>query len=171
MNFFQVLMSNMSREQLLMVMGRVADQFPRELESCLIMMPPDVNPKKPDWCVCHRCTEVEDARMRVCCRQQPCITQHPTFSRICLAPAVILICGILDYCDQFHDEPTFEPSHWRNRSYRFFILWMYGKLGHRTRRCPPACVITRIRHQFPNTDEQPYTGYESQEEFDYNDLD
>lgn len=119
----------------------------------------------PTFCVCGQCTVMDKAVMNCCCNHLDCITSHPTFKDLCLRPSVLEVAGVLNYCDQFHDEPVIENNKMRNQAYRFFILWQFGRLGHGNRRCPPSCVISRIRWKFPAPDGQ-YTGYESVDELD-----
>ena len=119
----------------------------------------------PTFCLCGQCTVLDKDVMNVCCNHTVCITSQPTFHDLCLNPSVLEVAGVLNYCDQFHDEPVVQNSKIRNQAYRFFILWQFGKLGRGNRRCPPSCVVSRIRWKFPDSDGL-YTGYESVEELD-----
>ncbi len=58
------------------------------------------------------------------------------------------------------DIPDYTPKCWRNQSYRFYTLWQHAKLSRHVRRCPPSCVVTAIRKQFPKV-EGEYADYES----------
>lgn len=99
--------------------------------------------------------------MNICCNLETCITKTKTFNDLCLNTSVIEIAGIINYCDHFHDSPTFEPRHYRDQSYRMFVLWQHGKLGKGNRVCPPACVVKAIGAKFPSAD-GTYTGYDSE---------
>ena len=164
----------MTREELLVLLGKLSDENAGDVAWAIQSMgqPPVFAriPGCPTWCTCGRCEEMEDRRMRVCCRSNPCLSLDPSFCRICLSPGVILVAGILNYAAQFHDVPTFEARHYRNRAYRFFILWQYGKLNlsRKVRRCPPSCIVRVVRQRFPAPDER-YIGYESMDEFNLDD--
>ncbi|KAK3086150.1 hypothetical protein FSP39_014353 [Pinctada imbricata] len=118
----------------------------------------------PNWCVCGRCSVLETERMNICCKKENCVTKTNIFKDMCLNENVIEIAGILNYCELFHDSPSFKQSHYRNQSYRFYVLWQYGKLGKGNRVCPPACVVSAIRSKFPSVDGS-YSGYDSGDEF------
>ena len=85
------------------------------------------------------------------------------FNDLCLKPHVIEVAGILNYVDHFHDDPDFAATRWRNASYRFFVLWMWGKLGYGNRVVVPSCCVKKIRQQFPSPDGR-YKGYMSNDE-------
>lgn len=143
------------------ILHQLADSVPRNVYLCLSPPPPNMN--RPGFCQCGNCTVHPNARMNFCCSQRPCVSRLQTFSDLCLNFATIAITGILNYATTMKDIPDFSPNIWRNQSYRFYTLWQHAKLPRQVRRCPPSCVVSTIRNQFPQT-EGEYTGYESVEE-------
>ena len=119
----------------------------------------------PTYCMCGQCIIMDRDRMNLCCNRIQCITSEATFHDLCQRASVLEVAGVLNYCDQFHEEPVMENRLIRNQAYRFFILWQFSRLGHGNRRCPPSCVVARIRWRFPAPDGY-YTGYESMGELD-----
>lgn len=116
---------------------------------------------QPHWCTCGFCCNMENSRMSFCCNMSPCITQDPVFLLI-ITPCVILIAGILNYATEHKEDARFDLAAWRYRCYRFFACWQYGVLGQgrQNRRCPPSCVVLRIRKKYPAPN-RVYTGYQS----------
>ncbi len=49
-------------------------------------------------------------------------------------------------------------SRYRYLSYRSFVSWCWGLLGRRIRVIIPACVVLRIRSEFPD-EEGHYVGF------------
>ena len=140
----------------------LAARVPREMRILLNQQIPQ-HPELAYFCICHRCAPMMRQKMEICCGQTPCITETHTFSDLCLKHTVVEIAGILNYAEHFFDLPDLSPSKFRNQSYRFFILWQYGKLGQHNRKCPPSCVVLAIRKQFPS-DDGTYLGYRSFDE-------
>lgn len=46
----------------------------------------------------------------------------------------------------------------RHLAYRCFVSWCWGWLGRKVRVVIPACVVRRIRQEFPDTEGQ-YVGF------------
>ena len=45
-------------------------------------------------------------------------------------------------------------------AYRQYTWFTHGLLGKRQRRVIPACVVNCIRQQYPEANEETYTGFE-----------
>ena len=110
---------------------------------------------QPKWCSWGICIPLESTKNNICCQPdltngQTCIVQSQTLRDMCMNPGIVEIAGIVNYSVNFHVDPTFSNSKYRNQAYRFFVIWQYGKLGMGQRRAIPACVVTHIRAIFPD---------------------
>ena len=54
---------------------------------------------------------------------------------------------------------------YRYAAYRQFTWWAHNRVGRHIRRVIPACVVKKIREEFPEPD-QNYTGFKSGNEVD-----
>ena len=145
----QEAINNLTGEQAKELLRQLSTNMPRDVHSVLLPTPdytnqPQENP--PPFCSC-----VEGAT-GICCQRTPCITTTATFNDICQKTNVIEVCGVSNYCDQFHDVPTYVPKDYRNQAYRFFTLWQHGRLGRGNRVPLPACAMGKIRWKFPQPD-------------------
>lgn len=84
----------------------------------------------PTYCMCGQCIIMDKTKMNLCTNHINCITTKYTFHDLCQRASVLEIAGVMNYCDQFHDDPIIENRVIRNQAYRFFILRQFSKLGH-----------------------------------------
>ncbi len=63
---------------------------------------------------------------------------------------------MLNLCKTKYQNQLF--SRYRYLSYRSFVIWCWGLLGCRIRVIIPACVVLRIRSEFPD-EEGHYIGF------------
>ncbi|XP_043927707.1 uncharacterized protein LOC122802053 [Protopterus annectens] len=132
------------------------------------------------WCLCGHCTIMTTERECHCCASSPraiekwrqlnsgsesntCITFHPQFETACLLPHV------LELLYRYHCmlRGRYRHAQWTNRLYRLFayrayVLWVHNnrKLGFGNRMILPACVVARIRAEFPAEEDDCYTGFQ-----------
>lgn len=152
------MIENMTLEDAKALLHNLADCSPRDVHR--LMQPIEQQPAPPAFCQCGNCTDLGNARMNFCCSQLPCVAKLQTFSDLCLNFSTVAIAGILNYATTMKDIPNYSPKCWRNQAYRFYTLWQHAKLGRGNRRCPPSCVVSAIRKQFPEEDGN-YNDYES----------
>ena len=122
----------------------------------------------PKWCHCDCCIPMDNVKMNNCCmpnETNKCLSTCSDFLDLCLRPITIEVTGILNYANNFHDDPTFANKHYRHQAYIFFILWQHGHLGMHERRRIPACIVSKIRWLYPD-DNGLYTGYMSSSDID-----
>ncbi|KAL5496979.1 hypothetical protein EMCRGX_G013360 [Ephydatia muelleri] len=114
---------------------------------------PAVRLGNTSWCLCGKCSALATEPECMCCKELPhtrhlfdeegmsCISEHPEFAAACLQRFPI-------------------PNRsYRHAAYRQYILWSYNiRLGRRIRRVIPSCVVTAIRNEFPEPDNN-YVGY------------
>ena len=105
---------------------------------------PPLGEPAPDWCKCGR-QEIENK----CCGLRKCITTSRRFEKLCLDPEVLELC-IRNRADIRNDREDTSTSSFRKAAYRQFILEKYGRLGKGNRKVAPACVVTRVRRQYPS---------------------
>jgi hypothetical protein len=154
----------MDAPQLRDILKELARSNPREVAS-LLQDQHVAAVESPAYCMCNNCVNMQSDKMNVCCGQNPskCLSKSQTFHDLCLKPHTILVAGILNYADRFHDDPNYQTRFWRCEAYRFFILWQWGKLGRGNRVVIPSCCVFKIRTKFPSPD-GVYTGYQSEAE-------
>ncbi|KAG0445593.1 hypothetical protein HPB47_013602 [Ixodes persulcatus] len=126
---------------------------------------PDPSPDPDAWRLMNTawCESMPSSRECLCCREclpakaaQPegCITEHADFALVCLQPAVLRVAfWALEDADI---PPTQGDPMLRFVAYRQFVRWMWQRLGRHNRRILPACVVCRIREQFPS---DTHTGF------------
>ncbi|WAR18486.1 hypothetical protein MAR_033417 [Mya arenaria] len=128
------------------------------------------------WCLCGCCSDMQKEIDCLCCRelvaingkenneqiQLDCICNHPKFSTLCLDRDVLGVAAITvsAMMGTFLPVPVTD-TFFRLTAYRQFTLWIYGKLGRHNRRVVPACVVNKVRLQFPNLDGRDnFVGFE-----------
>ncbi|KAL1417808.1 hypothetical protein MTO96_006065 [Rhipicephalus appendiculatus] len=84
-----------------------------------------------------------------------CITRHVNFHSICFNPGVP---EAAYYAFDELDVPIEGEIHKKYRfvAYRLFIKWIWGRLGAHNRVELPACIVARVRHEFPSAS---YVGF------------
>ncbi|KAH7968392.1 hypothetical protein HPB52_008251 [Rhipicephalus sanguineus] len=117
------------------------------------------------WCFCGHCLPSTNAEENVCCRVVPevvakgnddCITRHADFSSVCLNAAVLeaTFYILADFDVQMDAELH---KKYRFVAYRLFTKWVWKRLGRHNRVVLPACVVARIRHEYPSA---TYVGFQ-----------
>ncbi|KAM4566075.1 P2X purinoceptor 7-like [Odontesthes bonariensis] len=125
-----------------------------------------------EWCHCGKCatmpTEVENiccleipqvtTRLREVEEQLPCMVDHPGLEPVCLNVYSLQNASQIYRAD--YGPLQFREIHRRYRylSCRSFVSWCWGFLGRRIRVVIPACVVLRIRSEFPD-EEGHYVGF------------
>ncbi|XP_037561720.1 P2X purinoceptor 7-like [Dermacentor silvarum] len=110
------------------------------------------------WCACGRCVASASAEENVCCRDvgevvakgtDDCITRHSHFPGICLNPGVL---EAAFYALQELGVRVEGELHEKYRvvAYRLFTKWIWKRLGRWDQVVLPACVVERIRQEFPS---------------------
>ncbi|XP_071959428.1 P2X purinoceptor 7-like [Antedon mediterranea] len=133
---------------------------------------------KEEWCQCGRCELMDTAVECLCCREienvrakmnigseneMACILDHFEFEFVCLHPAVIrtaLVARTDIRRDSIVDPIPNET--FRLQAYRQFTYWVHDRLGKAVRRVIPACVVNKIRKDFPSIDGN-YVGFKEVE--------
>ena len=111
----------------------------------------------PEWCKCGKCRSMENPVEHVCCKMRPCTTTTDVFHDICLNRHVLSVC-IIDRADFFGDDVEFSPANYRKAAYRQYIMYSHGYLGRGNRKVAPACVVWKIRDNYPAPDNH-YLGF------------
>ena len=106
---------------------------------------------------------------RVCCKEireitlkmetHVCITDHPSFERVCLDSEVLQTALVAMREVRFEDYQVPVPQRtFRLAAYHQFTWWIHTRLGRSVRQVIPACVVAYIRQQYPEESGQ-YTGF------------
>ena len=133
------------------------------MAKAVIEMPPgDHQPQPPSdgapsWCICGRCRLMPTAPENKCCRQRPCITQHPSFHSLVLDREVLIV-SIIGRREVFVDRSDYSNEGMRHAAYTQYVLWQNGYLGRGNRKVVPSCATWAIRDKYPNAD-GIYTGF------------
>lgn len=120
-------------------------------------------------CTCNNCVAMPTATERRCCQSfavcQPkldeatitCITMHEAFQVNCLNHHVLEL-SFYEYLDYNGPIGGEEPVHelYRYIAYRRYTRWLWHRLGKKTRKVIPSCVVSAIRTRFPSDE---YTGF------------
>ena len=126
------------------------------------------------WCRCGYCEIMDSPRECVCCWEleqvheialscnTACVTSIKAFEDVCLnrdvlETAIATRRIMLGKCpgDSNRGNPDF-----CRLAYSNFVHWIFKKsLGRNNRIVLPACVVTKIRKQFPNACDAPYIGF------------
>lgn len=107
-------------------------------------------------CLC--CAEVERVvEKRDSAGMYKCITEVEGFRAVCLVVDVLQTAYWHYRCVYGEEEmrKTAEEKY-RYSAYRQFVTWVYQHLGKDIRVVLPACVIRKIREEFPS---EMYTGF------------
>nr|XP_054761146.1 uncharacterized protein LOC129267461 [Lytechinus pictus] len=110
------------------------------------------------WCSCRNCPEMQTDVESLCCRElnrcrkiqtNGCIIDSKEFKVLCLDKPSLR--AFLSFRSKDHQI----PGDMGNKSYRFaaFRIWsdyLHGYMGKGVRWPLPACVVTRVRQEFPN---------------------
>ena len=121
------------------------------------------------WCTCGKCSSMATEKESICCKEvweitlkmetHVCITDHPSFERVCLDPEVLQTALVAMREVRFEDYQVPVPQRtFRLAAYRQFTWWIHTQLGRSVRRVIPACVVAYIRQQYPEESGQ-YTGF------------
>ena len=99
-----------------------------EMAKSIIEMPPE-NPQPqppsdgvPSWCICGRCRPMPTVPENKCCRQRPCITQHPTFHNLVLDREALIVC-LIACREVFVDRSDYRNEGMRFDAYTQFVLY------------------------------------------------
>lgn len=110
---------------------------------------PPLREPAPDWCKCRHCQAMAQEIENKCCGLRKCITTSRRFEKLCLDPEVLELC-IRNRADIRNDREDTSTSPFRKAAYRQFTLEKYGRLGKGNRKVAPACVVIRVRRQYPS---------------------
>ena len=123
------------------------------------------------WCSCSSCLPMPTTKESVCCKEireacdkmtqnEACITCHQAFESVCLDPDVLQTALVLVANVRFHHycQPI-QAKTYRLAAYRQFTYWIHSRLGRQVRRVIPACVVNKIRQQYPEPFGH-YSGYQ-----------
>eukprot|EP00118_Oscarella_pearsei_P001924 m.312083 g.312083 ORF g.312083 m.312083 type:complete len:137 (+) comp209694_c0_seq1:266-676(+) len=82
-----------------------------------------------------------------------CIVEHEDFTIVCLNRAVLrtALIAMSDVAAETISDPLTNRI-LRLAAYRQFVWWTHRRLGKTIRIILPACVVTRIREEFPAPD-------------------
>ncbi|XP_057302765.1 P2X purinoceptor 7-like [Hydractinia symbiolongicarpus] len=127
------------------------------------------------WCTCtccviYNCFTLVECK---CCQEffnllndklndNKCITMHKDFEILCLNRTVLETASIRHrrYQKKYNELSTYTNKEMRYTSYRQYTAWVhyYERLGKGCRVVIPACVVRKIREEFPDSDRK-YTGF------------
>ena len=79
------------------------------------------------------------------------------FHDTCLNRNVLTVC-VIDRANFFGDDVEFTPANYWKGAYRQYILYSHGYLGRGNRKVAPACVVWKIRDNYPAPDNN-YLGF------------
>lgn len=106
-------------------------------------------------CVC--CREIPEVNTRIQEEEDDeqtkitCITEHSGFSPICINRHTLRT-AYFAYRDRYGDRNDAIHERYRYVGYRQFVRWCWGHLGKNILVVLPACVVTKIRSNYPNDD-------------------
>ncbi|KAI7800479.1 putative P2X purinoceptor 7-like [Triplophysa rosa] len=104
----------------------------------------------PTECVLSRNREGNAVRTRIL--QAPtslqCMTEHSGLEYNCLS--VYTLNNINNIYRADYGPLIRRTEHFRYLAYRSFVSWCWGYLGRHVRVVIPACVVQRIRQEFPD---------------------
>nr|XP_055038358.1 P2X purinoceptor 7-like [Misgurnus anguillicaudatus] len=125
-----------------------------------------------DWCRCGKCVTMPTEAENICCLETPrvtrrlrevgehlaCMVDHPGFEPVCLNVYSLQNAGQI--CRADYGTLQLRGIHHRYRylAYRSFVSGCWGFLGCSIRVVIPACVVLRIRSEFPD-EEGHYVGF------------
>ena len=112
-------------------------------------------------CKCKRCRKVEDPKNQICCgRTDYCITEDRLFFKRCLDKDN-LDNAIGTRTDKYGLRREYTNTGYRFQAYREFVKWVAPekfKVGAE-RVPPPACVLWRVRDEYPKAAHEQYKGF------------
>ncbi|XP_033114047.1 P2X purinoceptor 7-like [Anneissia japonica] len=127
-----------------------------------------------EWCECQRCGLMPTAVECLCCHEignvvrkmnlgledeLKCIVEHFEFEFVCLHPGVIRTALVARHDVRRNQLVDPIPNEtFRLKAYRQFTYWVHDRLGKAIRRVIPACVVGRIRQEYPS-DNGAYVGF------------
>ncbi|XP_078025797.1 P2X purinoceptor 7-like [Epinephelus lanceolatus] len=131
-----------------------------------------LNQDVSQWCSCGNCRTVPTEEENVCCLEIPkvirrlhqlpeppsCMVNHPGLEPVCLN--VFSLQNVFNLYRANYGPIRLRGIEHRYRylAYRSFVSWCWGFLARRVRVVLPACVVLRIRQEFPD-EEGRYVGF------------
>lgn len=123
-------------------------------------------PTEPECICCQECGQVvnkiheiaETDGMKI--DSIKCITATQAFVSVCLNVWVLQVAW-LQFRQQYGPK-AFEGSEnakYRHIAFRQFVRWCCGFCGKNNRVIIPSCVVTRIRAQFPEPNDEEHLNY------------
>ncbi|KAG9264051.1 P2X purinoceptor 7-like, partial [Astyanax mexicanus] len=121
-------------------------------------------------CTCGNCARMPTEAENVCCKEIPpvkinirctpvsCMTLHPGLEPVCLNIYSLQNALNIYRADYGPLRDRGYERRCRHLAYRSFVSWCWGYLGRKVRVVVPACVVLRIRREFPDTEGQ-YVGF------------
>ncbi|XP_068133217.1 uncharacterized protein [Hyperolius riggenbachi] len=162
---------------------REQDNLAREIEN-LELDNTEHHEEQPidfDWCECGgNCMAMPTLHESLCCNQveaicekfdenTSCVTQLPYFI------GTFVNTESVENFYRFHPDVNGHPDdrlynrQLRKTAYRTFTVWIYGYLGKGRRKAIPACVVKKIKEQFPDP-EHLYTGFMFPHDYDASEM-
>ncbi|XP_063959126.1 P2X purinoceptor 7-like [Lytechinus pictus] len=129
---------------------------------------PDRDRKESNWwCSCGNCPVMQTDEESLCCREltrcreiqtNGCIVDSKEFKDVCLNKS--LMNTFLTFRSKDHKIlGNTENQSYRFAAYRLWSDYVHGSMGKGVRRPLPACVVTRVRQEFPE-ETGVYVGFE-----------
>lgn len=136
-----------------------------------------------DWCFCGNCSLMKTRFECYCCHESEiiknmlgnneCITEHVSFESVIINIDTLKTARYHMLLNEkySHARQTLlkEESNrvWRHVAYTQFVYWVnsWMPLGKKKRKVIPACVVNKIRDEFPESDHN-YVGFRSTEDND-----
>ncbi|XP_033107345.1 P2X purinoceptor 7-like [Anneissia japonica] len=118
-------------------------------------------PTAKECICCNEVTKINEKMEKVDMKGE-CITHHPGFRDICLNEWVLQV-AYLAYRQQYGAMaalPHSNEEQYRHVAYRNLVRFCWGYLGRENRVVLPSCAVAKIRQQFPNPENDGYTGFQ-----------
>ncbi|XP_078025266.1 P2X purinoceptor 7-like [Epinephelus lanceolatus] len=133
---------------------------------------PRMNMDISQWCSCGNCEQMPTEPENICCMEIPqvtrrlqqlpeppsCMVDHPGLEPVCLNVFSLQNALNIYRADYGPLRLRGIVHQYRYLAYRSFVSWCWGFLGRRVRVVLPACVVLRIRAEFPDAEGQ-YVGF------------
>lgn len=117
-------------------------------------------------CMCGKCGTMSAAEQKCCSRYRKlqtvlgdtgkrCVTDVDYFATVCLDTHVLYaaLITIAEYqADTTPQYGSLSNKSFRHAAYVQYVRLFYGRLGANRRLILPACVVTKVRNTFPETD-------------------
>ncbi|XP_037613535.1 P2X purinoceptor 7-like [Sebastes umbrosus] len=127
-------------------------------------LPPRMQQDISQWCTCGNCAKMPTEPENICCwetqqvkrrmEQLPdnisCMIQHPGLDPVCLNLFTMQNAYNVYRAEYGALHQRAIERQYRYLAYRSFVSWCWGFLGRRIRVVIPACVVLRIRREFPD---------------------